>query len=215
MPEPAPQRPVVVGVAGGSGSGKTTVVQEIIRSLGSDQVSCIQHDSYYHDRSDVPVDERVNINYDHPDALETPLLAEHLTQLLAGRTVEVPVYDFNHHTRRAETVPVRPRPAIIVEGILILADKQLRELMDIKVFVDADADLRIMRRIERDISERGRSLESIIRQYLQSVRPMHLEFVEPSKRYADIILPEGGYNRVAVDMLVTKIRSIVGTNPVP
>jgi len=202
-------QPVIIGVAGGSGSGKTTVVQEIIRDLGSEAVAFIQHDSYYCDRSDLSHQERSNLNYDHPDALETTLLVEHLTQLRARRRVEVPVYDFTQHARTALTVAVEPRQVIIVEGILILADRALRELMDIRVFVDTDSDLRILRRIHRDLNERGRSLESVVQQYLGSVRPMHLEFVEPSKRYAHLIIPEGGHNRVAVDMLLTKIRSIV------
>jgi uridine kinase len=203
-------KPVVIGVAGGSGSGKTTVVQEITRRLGPDEVAFIQHDSYYYDRSHVPPDERVNINYDHPDALETALLIEHLRTLKDGGEVAVPVYDFTNHARTAHTERVQPRSVVIVEGILILSDRALRELMDIRVFVDTDADLRILRRIERDLTERGRSLTSVVQQYLQTVRPMHLEFVEPSKRYAHIIIPEGGHNRVAVDMLLTKIRSIVG-----
>jgi uridine kinase len=202
-------QPVIIGVAGGSGSGKTTVVEEIIRDLGSEAVAFIQHDSYYCDRGDLSYAERANLNYDHPDALETTLLVEHLTQLRAGRRVEVPVYDFTQHARTALTVGVEPRRVIIVEGILILADRALRELMDIRVFVDTDSDLRILRRIHRDLDERGRSLESVVQQYLGSVRPMHLEFVEPSKRYAHLIIPEGGHNRVAVDMLLTKIRSIV------
>jgi uridine kinase len=202
--------PVIIGVAGGSGSGKTTVVETIVRSLGANQVSCIQHDSYYYDRSTVPPEERVHINYDHPDALESPLLVRHLELLKAGQPVNVPVYDFSRHSRTDETVVVYPRRVIILEGILILADAELRRLMDIMVFVDTDADLRILRRIDRDIRERGRDLDSVVEQYLESVRPMHLEFVEPSKRYAHVIIPEGGHNRVAVDMLVTKIRSIVG-----
>lgn len=202
-------RPIVIGVAGGSGSGKTTVVDAIVDSLGADQVSVIQHDSYYFDRSDVPADERPGINYDHPDALDTRLLVEHLNLLLAGQTVSVPVYNFTTRTRELATISVRPRSAIIVEGILILADEPLRQLMDIKVFVDADSDLRIIRRLERDISQRGRTLESVVHQYLKTVRPMHLEFVEPSKRYADIIIPEGGYNAVAVDMLTAKLKSVV------
>ncbi len=201
--------PVVIGVAGGSGSGKTTVVGEIIRNLGHDQVSVIQHDSYYFDRSEVPVSERADINYDHPDSLETSLLVRHVKDLKQGNSVAVPVYDFTNHCRKAETVSAIPRKAVIIEGILILADSDLRSLMDIKVFVDADADLRILRRLERDIDERGRSLESVMHQYLKTVRPMHLEFVEPSKRYADVIIPRGGHNEVAVDMLVTKINSIV------
>lgn len=202
-------KPVVIGVAGGSGSGKTTVVNEITRRLGPDEVAFIQHDSYYYDRSHVPPDERVNINYDHPDALETPLLIQHLSTLKDGREVEVPVYDFTNHARTASTERVQPRSVVIVEGILILSDRDLRELMDIRVFVDTDADLRILRRIERDLTERGRSLSSVVQQYLQTVRPMHLEFVEPSKRYAHIIIPEGGHNQVAVDMLLTKIKTIV------
>jgi len=202
-------KPVVIGVAGGSGSGKTTVVNEITRRLGPDEVAFIQHDSYYYDRSHVPPDERVNINYDHPDALETPLLIEHLRTLKDGREVAVPVYDFTNHARTPSSERVQPRSVVIVEGILILSDRELRELMDIRVFVDTDADLRILRRIERDLTERGRSLSSVVQQYLQTVRPMHLEFVEPSKRYAHIIIPEGGHNQVAVDMLLTKIRTIV------
>ncbi len=185
------------------------MVDEIIRNLGHDQVSVIQHDSYYFDRSEVPVSKRADINYDHPDSLETSLLVRHVKDLKQGDSVEVPVYDFTNHCRKAETVSAIPRKAVIVEGILILADSDLRSLMDIKVFVDADADLRILRRLERDIDERGRSLESVMHQYLKTVRPMHLDFVEPSKRYADVIIPRGGHNEVAVDMLVTKINSIV------
>jgi len=206
-------QPVIIGVAGGSGSGKTTVVQEIIKSLGPDDVSFIQHDSYYYDRSDVLPADRVHINYDHPHALETPLLIEHLVVLRDSRPVEIPVYDFTNHTRTPRTETVHPRRAVIVEGILILADPDLRELMDIRIFVDTDADLRILRRMHRDINERGRSLESVVQQYLETVRPMHLEFVEPSKRYAHVIIPEGGHNRVAVDMLLTKIQSIVRGGP--
>ncbi len=205
-------KPTIIGVAGGSGSGKTTVVDAIVESLGTDQVTVIQHDSYYFDRSDIPPAERADINYDHPDALETALLVDHLADLLAGQTVAVPQYDFTSHTRESTTAIVWPRRAVIVEGILILADKALRQLMDIKVFVDADPDLRIIRRLERDVSQRGRSLDSVVRQYLKTVRPMHLEFVEPSKRYADIIIPEGGHNDVAVDMLITKIKSLVSAD---
>jgi uridine kinase len=206
---------MIIGVAGGSGSGKTTVVDTIVDELGVKQVSCIQHDSYYYDRSRVPPDERVHINYDHPDALETSLLVQHLERLKAGQPAEVPSYDFASHSRSSETRTAYPRPVVILEGILILADPDLRRLMDIKVFVDTDADLRILRRIDRDLTERGRSLDSIVEQYLDSVRPMHLEFVEPSKRYAHVIIPEGGHNRVAVDMLITTIRSIVGQSDVP
>ena len=205
-------RPVIIGVAGGSGSGKTTVVREIVRTLGPDHVTVIQHDSYYQDRTGVPAAERASINYDHPDALETPLLVEHVRTLLAGRPVRVPVYDFATHTRTSATVEVAPKRAVIVEGILVLADAELRALMDIKVFVDTDSDLRIIRRLERDVAERGRSMRSVVDQYLGTVRPMHLEFVEPSKRWAHVIVPEGGENTVAVDMLITKVRSITGAN---
>ena len=206
-------QPVIIGVAGGSGSGKTTVVQEITRDLGPDAVAFIQHDSYYYDRSHVPPDERVNINYDHPDALETPLLVEQLRLLKSGAAIDVPVYDFTNHARTSETSTVQPRSVVILEGILILADRELRDLMDIRVFVDTDADLRILRRIDRDINERGRSLDSVVKQYLQTVRPMHLEFVEPSKRHAHIIIPEGGENEVAVDMLVARIHTIAHGEP--
>lgn len=205
--------PIIIGVAGGSGSGKTTVVREITRRLGPDAVSLIHHDSYYYDRSDVPPEERVNINYDHPDALETALLVEHLRSLKAGHSVAVPVYDFTRHARTGATDPVDPRRVVIVDGILILVDPDLRTLMDIKVFVDTDADLRIIRRTQRDIHGRGRTFDSVIQQYLQTVRPMHLEFVEPSKRYAHVIIPGGGHNEVAVDMLLTKIRAIIAGAP--
>lgn len=204
-------KPVIIGVAGASGSGKTTVVGEIIRALGHDQVSVIQHDSYYYDRSEVPEAERTGINYDHPDSLETALLVTHLKSIKSLESVEVPVYDFTNHCRMSDTMTVVGKKAIILEGILILSDSRLRELMDIKVFVDTDSDLRILRRIKRDIAERGRDLESVVEQYMRTVRPMHLEFVEPSKRYADLIIPNGGRNTVAVDMMITKIKSIVGT----
>lgn len=203
-------KPVIIGVAGGSGSGKTTVVREIVRALGKKEVTVIHHDSYYRDTSDLSVDERLRINYDHPDSLETSLLVHHLHELMLGRDVEVPTYDFTEHARLVKTVTARARKAIIVDGLLILWDRSLRSLMDIKVFVDTDADLRLIRRLKRDITERGRSAECVIDQYLLTVRPGHLEFVEPSKRYADIIVPEGGHNLVAIDMLVTKVTSIVG-----
>ncbi len=205
-------RPTIIGVAGGTGSGKTTVVREIVRTLGDSDVLVIQHDAYYRDRSHLPPAERDKINYDHPDALETPLLVEHLQALQAGRAVELPLYDFATHTRRPERVRVEPKPVIIVEGILVLAEPALRQMFDIKVFVDTDADIRFIRRLERDISERARTRASVVKQYLETVRPMHLEFVEPSKRYADIIIPEGGYNEVAVDMLIIKIQSLVAAS---
>jgi uridine kinase len=200
---------VVIGVAGGTASGKSTIVRAITDALGPQAVSVISHDSYYRDRSAVPQHERELLNYDHPDALDSSLLVEHLRELRAGHPVNVPVYDFATHSRLERVLRVEPRPVLIVDGILILADPALRELMDIRVFVDTDADLRLVRRIERDIKARGRTFQSVIRQYLETTRPMHLEFVEPSKRYAHVILPEGGLNAVGVDMLVTKVRSLV------
>jgi uridine kinase len=202
-------RPIILGVAGGSGSGKTTVVRAIVSELGGEQVTVVHHDSYYRDTSHLSVAERLAINYDHPDALETELLVEHLRELRENRGVAVPVYDFAEHSRLERRDHVVPRKVIIVDGLLILWDRPLRELMDIKVFVDTDADIRFIRRLQRDIRERGRSTESVVQQYTRTVRPMHLEFVEPSKRYADLILPEGGHNRVGIDMLVTKVRSVL------
>ena len=202
-------RPTIIGVAGGTGSGKTTVVKEIVQELGDKDVLVIQHDSYYRDRSHLSPEERAKINYDHPDALETSLLVSHLKALRAGHTIELPAYDFATHTRHAQQRWVAPQPVIIVEGILVLAEPELRELFDIKVFVDTDADIRFIRRLERDIAQRARTRAAVIEQYMETVRPMHLEFVEPSKRYANIIFPEGGYNAVAVDMLIIKIRSVV------
>lgn len=200
--------PLVIGVAGGSGSGKTTVVRRIIESIGDDQVTVIEHDRYYRDRNDLRLEERAALNYDHPDSLETDLMVRHLNELRAGRAVEIPAYDFARHARQPITETALPRKAIIVEGILIYADADLRKLMDVKVFVDADDDTRFIRRLQRDIAERGRTVSSVIEQYLGTVKPMHLEFVEPSKRYADIIIPLGGYNTVAIDMLLTLIRSL-------
>jgi uridine kinase len=200
--------PVVIGVAGGSGSGKTTVVRKIVESLPDNHVTVLEHDRYYRDRSDLRLEERAALNYDHPDALETDLLVEHVTELRAGRPVSVPVYDFARYARKTITETVESRKAIIIEGILIYTDQRLRTLMDIKVFVDADADTRVIRRLRRDVAERGRTMESVIEQYLGTVKPMHLEFVEPSKRYADIIVPIGGHNPVAIDMLLSMIRSL-------
>lgn len=202
-------RPVIVGVAGGSGSGKTTVVRRIVEKLGSDRATSIQHDSYYLDRHGLPPEERRDLNYDHPDALETPLLVEHLEQLLTGIPVEIPTYDFAIHIRTNETRRVEPRRVIMLDGILILEDTALRSLMDIKVFVDADADLRFIRRLERDITARHRTVESVVKQYTKTVRPMHLEFVEPSKQHADLVIPEGGFNDAGVDELFGMIESIL------
>ncbi|MCJ7619190.1 MAG: uridine kinase [Anaerolineae bacterium] len=201
---------IIVGVAGGTGSGKTTVSQAILDRVGRDQIAYLQHDSYYRDRSHVPLEERAKTNFDHPDALESELLAQHLASLKTGQAVEVPVYDFTTHTRETRTVTVAPRKVILVEGILIFAERALRELMDIKVFVDTDADVRFIRRLQRDLTERGRTVESVIRQYTETVRPMHLEFVEPSKRYADVIIPEGGFNLTAIDMIVARVRDMIG-----
>jgi uridine kinase len=206
----SPGRPVIVGVAGGSGSGKTTVVSRIVESLGDDRVTVLEHDRYYRDRRDLRLEERAALNYDHPDALETDLLVEHLRELRAGRTVNVPVYDFTLHARQGVTETALPRQAVILEGILIFTDAALRDLMDVKVFVDTDADTRFIRRLRRDVAERGRTMDSVIEQYQSTVKPMHLEFVEPSKRYADVIIPQGGHNTVAVDLLLTLIRSVAG-----
>jgi uridine kinase len=202
-------KPIVLGVAGGSGSGKTTVVRAIMRHLGSAGATVIHHDSYYRDGSHLSPEDRLAINYDHPDALETELLIEHLTTLRAGRGVDVPMYDFANHRRLPDRERVEPHKVIVIDGLLILWDPALRALMDIKVYVDTDADLRFIRRLERDIRERGRSTESVIEQYVHTVRPMHLEFVEPSKRYADVIVPDGGHNAVAIDMLVARMRAIL------
>ena len=202
--------PVVVGVAGGSGSGKTTVVRRIVDALGDAQVTVLEHDRYYRERDDLRLEERAALNWDHPDSLETDLMVRHLNELRAGRNIEAPRYDFARYARLAITQTVTPRRAIIVEGILIYTDAALRALMDVKVFVDTDDDTRFIRRLQRDISERGRTVQSVIDQYLATVKPMHLEFVEPSKRYADIIAPQGGHNAVAIDMLLTLIRGLTG-----
>jgi len=203
---------LLIGVAGGSGSGKTTVSHAILERVGRDRIAYLQHDAYYRDRSALPLAERARINYDHPDSLETDLLIEHLKQLRAGRAIEMPQYDFAQHIRKAETRRVEPRAVILVEGILIFADRALRDLFDIKIFVDTDPDLRFLRRLQRDIAERGRTVESVIAQYLETVRPMHLEFVEPSKRYADVIIPEGGFNTIAIDMVVARINALLDPN---
>jgi uridine kinase len=200
----------VIGVAGGSGSGKTTVVRRIVDSLGSEHVTLLDHDRYYRDRNDLRLEERAALNYDHPDSLETDLLVRHVRDLKAGRAVEAPRYDFTRHARLTEKDTLQPRRALIVEGILIFTDSALRELMDIKVFVDTDSDTRFIRRLQRDVAERGRTMESVIDQYQSTVKPMHREFVEPSKRYADVIIPLGGHNMVAVDLLLTMLRSVSG-----
>lgn len=203
-------RSLLLGVAGGTGSGKTTVSHAILERVGRERIAYLQHDAYYRDRSALPRAERARINYDHPDSLETDLLIEHLKQLRAGHAIEMPQYDFAQHVRQAATRRVEPRAVILVEGILIFADRALRDLFDIKIFVDTDSDLRVLRRLQRDIAERGRTVESVIAQYLETVRPMHLEFVEPSKRYADIIIPEGGFNMIAIDLVVARINAMIG-----
>ncbi len=214
--DPAPgarQRPIVVGVAGGTGSGKTTLVRNIVEAVGAANIVVLQHDSYYRDHSDLRFEERARLNYDHPDSLETALFVRHLEQLIAGQPADVPVYDFVTHTRRRETVRVEPARVILVEGILVLAEPGLRALMDIKIFVDTDADVRFIRRLRRDIHERGRSVESVVQQYLDSVKPMHEMFVEPSRRYADIIIPEGGRNAIALDMVIARLRMAGDARP--
>jgi uridine kinase len=199
---------LIIGVAGGSGSGKTTVVRRIVESIGGDHVTVLDHDRYYHDHPELRFEERAALNFDHPDSLETALMVRHVEALKAGQAVEAPAYDFARHARAAATQRITPKDAIIVEGILVFADRALRSLMDVKIFVDADDDIRFIRRLERDTTERGRTVASVIDQYLGTVKPMHLEFVEPSKRYADVIIPQGGHNAVAIDMVLTLIRSL-------
>jgi len=201
--------PVIIGIAGGSGSGKSTVLDRMVAELGSENVGVLDHDAYYLDLQHLSFDERALYNFDHPGALDTDLLTEHIDLLLDGYEVEKPIYDFTRHTRTGLTETVSPRPVIIVEGILVLADERLVERMDIKIFVDTDDDVRLIRRIRRDITERERVVESVLDQYEKTVRPMHIEFVEPSKRKADVIIPRGGHNRVAVDLVVARIKSLI------
>lgn len=203
------ETPLVIGIAGGSGSGKTTVAQEILQRVGPDQIAFIQHDSYYKDLTGLPPAQRAEVNFDHPNSLETGLLIKHIEQLKRGETIEVPIYDFSTHSRTDKTFTVNPRGVIIVEGILIFVEAALRELFDVKLFVDTDADVRLIRRLRRDITERGRTAEAVLKQYQITVRPMHLEFVEPSKRYADVIIPEGGFNAAALDMVVARIETLL------
>jgi uridine kinase len=200
---------MIIGISGGTGSGKTTVARKIISSLGQENVAYLQQDSYYRNLGDMPLDSRNRVNFDHPDALDNELMLNHLESLRAGDCIQRPVYDFVTHSRKAETVCLEPLPVIIVEGILVFYDARMRRLMDIKIFIDCDPDIRFIRRLERDIRERSRSVESVIEQYVTTVRPMHLEFVEPSMRYADIILPEGGFNEVGIDLITGKIRSFL------
>ncbi len=204
--------PIIIGIGGGTGSGKTTVAREVRKHFPEESVVILHHDSYYVDRSDLPPASRENINYDHPDSFDNQLLLFHLNELRSGRPVEKPIYDFETHTRRKETITVRPARIILLEGILVLAEDVLRASMDIKLYVDTDADERFIRRLRRDIADRGRTVDQVIEQYLKTVRPMHLQFVETSKRYADVIIPEGGQNRVAVDLIVTKARDILANH---
>ena len=209
---------ILIGIAGGSGSGKTLVARNIVRELGSDRVVIIDQDSYYKDLEDIPHLDREARNFDHPDAFDNDLLKQHMRELLQGRGVEQPIYDYAEHRRLGETRHVGEHTVIVLEGILIFVDPELRAMMDIKLFVDADADVRFIRRLRRDLVERGRSVDSIVRQYEESVRPMHMQFVEPSKRWADLIIPEGGHNKVAIDMVRTKISELLrerGDAPIP
>lgn len=201
-------RPLVIGIAGGSGSGKTTVATAVVETVGSDVVALLQHDAYYRDLSHLSFEERTAVNFDHPDSFETELLIAHLTELRSGRPIERPVYDFSQHSRTGETVTVTPESVLIVEGILVLAEPDLRKLFDLKIYIDTDADLRLLRRLRRDLVERGRTVDAVISQYLATVRPMHLQFVEPSKRYADIIVPEG-YNTGVVGTVTSMIRDFL------
>jgi uridine kinase len=201
--------PVIIGVAGGTGSGKTTIAHAVLERAGARRISLIQHDAYYRDLGNLPLAQRAAQNFDHPDSLENELLIAHLTRLKQSQPVDVPVYDFTTHTRTSETRRIGPNAVIIVEGILIFADEALRRQMDVKIYVDTDADIRFIRRLQRDVAERGRTVESVIRQYMATVRPMHQEFVEPSKRFADIIIPEGGFNEVAIDMVASRIKTLL------
>ena len=197
---------ILIGIAGGTGSGKTTLANKLVENFGDDEVSILRHDNYYKRHDEMDYEERSHLNYDHPDSFDTPLLIEHLKKLKAGKAIDMPVYDYTIHNRSDDTIRVNPAPVIVLEGILIFAEPKLCEQMDIKVFVDTDADVRILRRILRDVKERGRALDNIVDQYLTTVKPMHEQFVEPSKRRADIIIPEGGENAVALEMLIERVK---------
>lgn len=201
--------PLVIGIAGGSGSGKTTVSNAIVERVGAQHIAVLPHDAYYKDLTNLPPAQRAAVNFDHPDSLDTELLIKQVLELRDYRAIDLPVYDFKTHSRTTQTIHIEPQPVILVEGILIFAEPELRPLFDVKIFVDTDADIRLIRRLQRDINERGRSSQSVIDQYISTVRPMHLEFVEPSKRYADVIVPEGGFNSVALDMIVARIQTLL------
>ena len=202
-------KPIVIGIAGGTGSGKTSIANKIMQTFKDKSVLFIQQDSYYRDQSHLTFEERLKTNYDHPSAFDNELLMKQIDQLKQYEAIEIPVYDYALHTRSEKTIHIKPKEVIVLEGILVLEDAKLRDLMDIKIYVDTDADIRILRRMVRDIEERGRTIESVVDQYLSAVRPMHNQFVEPSKRYADVIIPEGGENRVAIDLVATKIEMIL------
>jgi len=206
---PSTLSPIVIGVAGGTGSGKTTVANVILERVGRHRIAYLPHDAYYRDLSDLPPIQRAQINFDHPNSLESELMAKHIKTLKSGKPVDIPIYDFSIHTRTDRTIHVEPKAVIIVEGILIFSEAELREVFDVKLYVDTDQDVRFIRRLQRDIAERGRTMDMVIKQYLTTVRPMHLEFVEPSKRYADVIIPEGGLNTVAMDMVIARIEHLL------
>ncbi|NLG74060.1 MAG: uridine kinase [Chloroflexi bacterium] len=213
MPQPA--TPLVIGIAGGSGSGKTTLARLILERVGADRISYLPHDAYYKDLKDLPPNQRETVNFDHPDSLDTDLLIEHIRLLKQGQAIDMPIYDFKTDSRTGRYKRIEPKPVIMVEGILIFAEPDLRALFDVKIFVDADPDIRFIRRLTRDITERGRSTETVVHQYLTTVRPMHLEFVEPFKRYADVIIPEGGMNQVAMDMVVARVEALLQLHGAP
>lgn len=203
------RKPILIGISGGTGSGKSTVTKEVFKAIDDKNVLVIEQDSYYKDQSDISFEDRIKTNYDHPDAFDNELLIQHLSQLIEGKAIEKPIYDFENHNRKKETIRVEPKDIIILEGILIFFEKDIRDLLNIKIFVDTDSDVRVIRRILRDIKDRGRTLDSVILQYMDTVRPAHQQFVEPTKRYADIIIPEGGYNKVAIDLIVAQINDII------
>ena len=202
--------PIVIGIAGGSGSGKTTVAHVILEKVGEEKIAFLPHDAYYKDLHNLPLAQRVKINFDHPDSLDSQLMVDHIETLKKREVVKLPINDIKTHTRTDQSIPVEPHNVVIVEGILIFAEPELRKLFDVKIFVDTDPDLRFIRRLNRDISERGRTTQTVVKQYLETVRPMHLKFVEPSKRYADVIIPEGGFNTVALDMVIARIERLLG-----